>query len=122
MAANKPRFDLAAAQAAQHVRTSTGCRDAANAFLQFHDPKQIANYITKLFKLLTPSDFSHVQPMYPRFGGVLYGDVYGKIDKYGLWFIKFEFDKQTNTNIMSCHVAEHDISLADGRTLRKAQS
>ena len=75
-------------------------------------------HVTKLFRSLKDEDFAYVEVMPQKTGGPRLGDVYGKKDAYGLWFIKFEFDGSTTTVILSCHEAEHDIELADGRTLR----
>ncbi|HEX7600975.1 MAG TPA: hypothetical protein VF316_05190 [Polyangiaceae bacterium] len=119
MAPGKPRYDLEAAKKAPDIQISTSCARKANEVLLCASDSEARKYIRGLFQTLTPADFAHVQPMRGASGPTIYGDVYGKKDEFGLWFFKFSFDGTTTTVIMSCHEAEHDITLADDRTLRK---
>lgn len=113
-----PRYDLAAAQkAAAEIGTSCARRACATLGRDEHAARK---HIRKLFKSLRQSDYAHTEQMQQQAGRPRYGDVYGKRDEYGVWFIKFEYDRATGTVIMSCHEAEHPIELADGRTLRKS--
>ena len=109
-----PRYDLDAAQRAD-VEISTTCVRKANETLILDREQAARRYVRDLFLSLVPGDFAHVEVMRPKAGRVIQGDVYGKVDSHGLWFIKFQLD--VRTVIMSCHEAEHDLKLADGRTL-----
>ena len=118
------RHDLAAAQrAAKAVEPQIGasCARRALVLLGETDPKLARRHILKLFRALVPGDFAHIEAMQQRAGRPLYGDVYGRRDAHGLWFIKLTFDGSTQTVIMSCHEAEHPIRLANG-TLLKARN
>lgn len=92
------------------------------ALLGFHSSTAVRRHIEDLLKSLTELDFAEQAVMRPKDGGVLYGDVYGKRDEFGVWFIKFSFSGGTTTVIMSCHEAELPLKLADGRTLRPIRS
>jgi len=113
----KPHYDLAASQRAAFIQIPQGSAVRANHVLR-GDITLAEQYIRRLFMELRPEDFAHVETMRPRAGRVIIGDVYAKQDAAALWFIKFRFDGQTTTVILSCHEAEHPIELADGRTLR----
>ena len=115
----RPRYDLAAAKRSV-IEIGTSCARRASATLGGNE-NEARRHIRKLFKSLSSSDFAHVETMPSRGGPPLFGDVYGKRDAYGVWFIKFMYDGTTTTVIMSCHEAEHPIQLADGHTLRKSQ-
>ena len=96
--------------------------DKANQLLRT-DNAETRRHIVALFLGLTSADFCHrAPPMRPKHGGVLLGDVYGKQDDFGLWFVKFTFDARATTVILSCHEAEHDLELANGSVLRKPRS
>ena len=114
----KPRFDLAKAQKAE-LMISRSCRAGACALLPSDDPVAAEAHIRKLFLSLEPTDFAHQQPMAQRAGKPRYGDVYGKRDSYGDWFIKFELVGDVTVLFMSCHEVENTLVLVDGRTLRK---
>lgn len=117
MKAKKPRYDLLAAQKETNIEIPTHCVTRANELLRGSDI-EARRYIDRLFRSLLPADFARTQEMAGVKGVRLYGDVYGKVDEYlDLWFIKFSFEERTV--IMSCHPAERDLELADGRTLKK---
>jgi hypothetical protein len=112
-----PRYGLQAAQAAQ-VRIGTSCARRAADTLGITSIEEARDHATVLFRSLVPSDFAHCEHMRADDGSVFYGDVYAKRDEITVWFIKFEFDGSATTVVLSCHEAEHPITLADGRTLR----
>lgn len=119
------RYDLAAAQRAAKTvepQIGTSCARGALVLLGETDPELARRHILKLFRSLVPGDFAHVEPMPQRVGRPLLGDVYGKRDAHGLWFIKLTFDGTTQTVIMSCHEAEHAVLLANGTLLKARKS
>lgn len=113
----KPRYDLATAQRARLMIGGASVR-RANEILQWDDQRAVDGYIRDLFRSLTPGDFAHTQRMPQPSGPPRYGDVYGKANAEGVWFIKFELTGTTTTLLMSCHEPERPLELADGRTLR----
>lgn len=117
MAALKARYDLEVAKKAEIVIGSS-CVEKAKALLLTGD-LEVRRHIRGLFLGLTTADFAYVETMRPRAGRAIHGDVYGKKDELGLWFIKISYDGAARTLIMSCHEAEHDIQLANGRILRR---
>lgn len=120
-----PRYDLAAAQRAAKTvepQIGTSCARKALVLLGETDPKLARRHILKLFRALVPGDFAHVERMEQRVGRPLHGDVYGRRDAHGLWFIKLTFDGGTQTVIMSCHEADHPIRLANGTLLKLRNS
>jgi len=62
-------------------------------------------------------ELAQATAMRPQQGGVLVADVYGK----RVWYVKFYCQEQETTVLLSCHEAEHDLVLADGRTLRSGR-
>jgi hypothetical protein len=122
MAARRPRFNLELAKKATQFQISTSCARKANELLLFASDFDVRAYIKALFKGLAAADFAHVERMRGQTGATIYGDVYGKQNELGLWFVKLSYDGRSGTLIMSCHEAEHDIELADGRTLRRRRT
>lgn len=114
----KPRFDLAKAQQAA-VIVSSSCAARACVLLPSDDVAAARKHIEKLFRSLRPEDFAYQQAMPQKTGKPRYGDVYGKRDRYGVWFIKFEVQGDVTVVVMSCHEVEEPLKLVDGRTLRK---
>lgn len=115
----KPRYDLAKAQKTEPKIYQTCVRDAC-ALMGIEDEKIARKHIRKLFRSLKSADFAHVELMPQRSGSPMYGDVYGKTDQYGVWFMKIDCSDGVTTLIMSCHEPRDGvIELADGRTLRK---
>ncbi len=111
-----PRYDLRAAQQTD-LEISESCIRRAGQSLIRDRPIEVERYMRSLFRTLTPADFAHVEVIRPRAGRVIRGDVYGKRNSDILWFIKFRVTG--STILMSCHEAEHDLTLADGRVLRR---
>lgn len=72
--------------------------------------------IRLLVHALVDDDFAWVETFVPR-GGVVNADVYGKRDDLGLWFIKFAVLDE-RTRLFSCHLAEQDMTLKNGTTLK----
>lgn len=68
---------------------------------------------------LTPSDFFRChQELYG--GRPVWCDDYAKIDRYGLWFIKFDISEEGNLVVRSCHESDDDeVELHNGTILRK---
>lgn len=114
----RPRYDLAQAQKGT-LQVPKGCARKAAVFFNL-DLDLATKHIGKLFKSLTAADFAYVATMRGDDGKPFYGDVYGKRDKHCVWFIKIRHVNGTTTIILSCHAAEADLPLADGRTLRKS--
>lgn len=117
--AREPRFNLEQAKKASQIQIATSCARKANALLLYETDSEVREYIKALFKDLSAADFAHVEQMRGQTGATIYGDVYGRENEHGLWFVKLSYDSETGTAIMSCHEAEHDIELANGRTLRR---
>ena len=115
----RPRYDLVEAQR-REVRIPKACVGKANQLLGMDDTAA-RQHIQDLFLSLVPADFAHVEVMSPKHGGKLLGDVYGKRDDFGVWFVKFHCQEETTTVILSCHETEQDLPLADGRTLRRGR-
>lgn len=114
----KPRYDLGVAQRAR-LFIGRSSLSRANETLQWDDLGAVERYVLELFQSLTPGDFAHVEAMPQRSGLPRYGDVYGKANREGVWFIKFELTTTTTTTlIMSCHEPERPLELANGLTLR----
>lgn len=112
------RYDLCAAQQGA-LQIPRSCVAKANVLVMLEKEIEVRRHIRSLFLSLVPEDYAYTQIMQRRAGQPLQGDVYGKVDEHGLWFIKFHVDGATV--IMSCHEAEHDIKLLDGRILRRQQ-
>lgn len=115
---NKPRHPLATAQRPKPL-ISRKCAEAAALFMGEDDWKVGEKQVERLVKSLVPRDFSHTSRMGDPNKKPIFGDVYGKVDRYGLWYIKIGRSDGVTTVVMSCHEAEHDIPVAGGRTLRR---
>jgi hypothetical protein len=73
-------------------------------------------HIRKLICALEQCDFAWVDHVERRAV-----DVYGKRDQYGLWYIKFAI-RDDRLRLHSCHLADRDMDLRDGRRLRVVTS
>jgi len=111
-----PLYDLKTAQATEPVVYGP-CVARANTTLRLDDPKKVYDFIVKLFRSLTAEDFSEVVLMPRANAQPLHGDVYGKVHGGYLWYIKVHVSAATL--IMSCHEAEHDMTLANGKQRRR---
>lgn len=114
----KPRFDLARIQAGP-IRASQSCVTKASHLLMTGD-LEARDYIDELVRSLLPADFVRPDVIRPRSGRAIHADVYGKRDAVGLWYIKLTYLADVAiAEVLSCHEAEHDLTRADGRVLRR---
>lgn len=114
----KPRYDLEQAKKVA-IQIGTSCVRKAWTSMPTATDTEVRKHIRQLFMSLTVEDFAHTETMRGYDGAAMFGDVYGKTDEFGLWFIKVRSEGKATTIIMSCHEAEHAITLASGRRLTK---
>ena len=101
-----PRFDLWAAQ--RTIRSYKFPRSVlrkAKEFMSDDRDARVMQHLRALFESLTWADFAWRD----QESG---GDVYGKVDKYGLWYVKFE--QNPSLRVMSMHEAVNHMTLYNG--------
>lgn len=114
-----PQCPLATVQVAltSSFRFSCSLIEKANQLLNM-SPDQARKHVRRLILSLLPEDFAYQEPMQLSWNGRVMADVYGKKDRFGLWFIRFHVEDGT-PRFLSCHESEHDMTLANGTVLRK---
>jgi len=113
-----PRYSLSEAQAlASGCRPQTSVVKKAADFMCCGETEAI-RHIARLIGTLTPGDFAEPWSARAADGSTICADVYGKVDDYGLWYIKFRI-VESRLAVLSCHDAAGDIVLANRVRLRK---
>lgn len=112
--AQQPKYSLEEAK-----RLVKSCEIGATVLKKVADfvgcerTSEASAHARRIIESLEHSDFSDNWSTVSSDGRQVVADVYGKVDSFGLWYVKFRIHNG-RLGVMSCHEAEDDIILANG--------